>query len=238
MGGTLFPALTEATSAHVLHRWVAAVVGVVVVAVAVVAWRTQRDRPTLVRLAVGAAVLYAIQVVVGGLQVLTGLSGWSQTLHLGLGAIIFALYVGLAVTSFYAARTTPVGTGRGADAGLDDPVGEPGTKRTTRDSIRAYIALTKPRIIELCSSRPSRRWSSPRAGCPGIDWGDWGRLVGLDAGRRHARRGQRQRHQLLSRPRHRRAHDPDASAPPAGPPGRARARGRSSGSCSASCRSS
>ena len=27
MGGTLIPALTEATSAHVLHRWVAAVVG-------------------------------------------------------------------------------------------------------------------------------------------------------------------------------------------------------------------
>ncbi len=43
MGGTLFPALTEATSAHVLHRWVAAVVGLIVVAVAVVAWRTRRD---------------------------------------------------------------------------------------------------------------------------------------------------------------------------------------------------
>ena len=95
MGGTLVPPLTEATSAHVLHRWVAAVVAVLVAAVAVVAWRTQRDRPTLVRLALVAAALYAIQVVVGGLQVLTGLSGWSQTLHLGLGAVIFALFVGL-----------------------------------------------------------------------------------------------------------------------------------------------
>ena len=75
--------------------------------------------------------------MVGGLQVLTGLSGWSGTLHLGLGAIIFALYVGLAVTSFYVARTTPVGTGRGAAAGLDDPLAEPGANRTTRDSIRA-----------------------------------------------------------------------------------------------------
>ena len=39
------------------------------------AWRTQRERPTLVRLAVGAAVLFAIQVVIGGAQVLTRLAG-------------------------------------------------------------------------------------------------------------------------------------------------------------------
>ena len=46
------------------------------------------------RLAVGAAVLFAIQVVVGGLQVLTRLSAWTQTLHLALGAVIFAMLVG------------------------------------------------------------------------------------------------------------------------------------------------
>ena len=48
MGGTLFPDLTEATSAHVLHRWVAAVVGVIVAVLAIVAWRAQRERPTIV----------------------------------------------------------------------------------------------------------------------------------------------------------------------------------------------
>ena len=63
MGGSLVPAVTDVTAAHVLHRWVAAFVGLIVVALAVVAWRTQRDHPTLVRLAVGAAVLFAIQVV-------------------------------------------------------------------------------------------------------------------------------------------------------------------------------
>ena len=36
------PPLTELTSAHVLHRWVAIVVGVIVVGTALVAWRTQR----------------------------------------------------------------------------------------------------------------------------------------------------------------------------------------------------
>ena len=54
MNGSLVPAITDVTAAHALHRWVAAFVAVVVAALAVVAWRTQRDHPTLVRLSVGA----------------------------------------------------------------------------------------------------------------------------------------------------------------------------------------
>ena len=104
MSGSLTPALTDVTSAHVLHRWVAAIVGAIVAVVAIVAWRTQRARPTIVRLALGAAGLYALQVVVGGLQVLTRLSAWTQTLHLALGAVIFAMLVALALTSYYTAQ--------------------------------------------------------------------------------------------------------------------------------------
>ncbi len=70
MGGTLFPAVTDVTSAQVLHRYVAAVVGVIVLAIAIIARRTQRDHPALVRLAVWSAVLYGVQIVVGGLQIL------------------------------------------------------------------------------------------------------------------------------------------------------------------------
>src|SRR5687768_14130606 len=149
MGGTLIPELTEATSAHVLHRWIAAVVGLIVAALAIVAWRLRHDRPTIARLAVAAAVLYGIQVVVGGLQVLTGLSGWSQILHLGLGAVIFALLVGLTFISFYEAQTAAIGTNGGVGAGPDVTRVEEAAPHTTRDTIRAYIALTKPRIIEL-----------------------------------------------------------------------------------------
>ncbi len=179
MSGTLFPALTEATSAHVLHRWVAGVVAILVAVVAVIAWRTQRDRPTLVRLAIVAAVLYAIQVVVGGLQVTTRLSEWSQTLHLALGAVIFATFVGLAVTSFYAARTQLVGTGRETDTGSGEPATDAGsgTTRTTRDSIRAYVALTKPRIIELLLVTTVPAMVLATRWVPGIQWGHWGVLV-------------------------------------------------------------
>ena len=177
MGGTLVPALTDATSAHVLHRWVAAVVGLIVAVVAVVAWRARRDRPTLARVAVVAAGLYAIQVVVGGLQVLSGLSGWSQTLHLGLGAVIFALYVGLTVTSFYEARMAGVGTDRGAETGPEITGGDGRAALTTGDSIRAYIALTKPRIIELLLVTTVPAMVLATRWVPGVDWGDWGRLV-------------------------------------------------------------
>ena len=43
MNGCLIPPLTSSPPPHVLHRWVAVVVGAIVVALAIVAWRTQRD---------------------------------------------------------------------------------------------------------------------------------------------------------------------------------------------------
>jgi heme o synthase len=174
MGGTLVPALTELTSPHVLHRWVAVVVGAIVVAVAISAWRMRAERPTIARLAVGAAALFAVQVVVGGLQVLTRLSAWTQTLHLALGAVIFAMQVGLAVASFHAARTAGVRAGgSGTISGSTDQM--PRTApATTGDRIRAYIALTKPRIIELLLVTTVPAMVLATRWVPGIDWGDWG----------------------------------------------------------------
>jgi len=177
MNGSLVPPLTDLTSPHVIHRWVAVVVGLIVAAVALIAARTQRDQPTLVRLSIAAAVLFAIQVVVGGLQVLTQLSAWTQTLHLALGAVIFASLVGLAVTSYYAARVAALGTDRGTGTGLDNPDRARPTDavpQTTTDRIRAYIALTKPRIIELLLVTTVPAMVLATRWVPGIDWGDWG----------------------------------------------------------------
>jgi protoheme IX farnesyltransferase len=183
MGGTLFPPLADPMAAHVLHRWVAAVVGAIVVAIAVVAWRTQREHPTIVRLSVGAAILFAVQVVIGGLQVLTRLAEWTQTLHLALGAIIWAMLAGLTVTSYYTARAT-VPTGAGAGAGLPDSrtgVESGATAPSAADTIRAYVALTKPRIIELLlvTTVPAMVLATrdlPGA-AGGIDWFGWFGLV-------------------------------------------------------------
>ena len=193
MGGTLFPAITSVDSAQVLHRYVAAIVGVIVVGIGIYAWRTQRDHPATVRLALIAAILLPVEVVVGGLQVLTQLSGWTQTLHTAIGASIWSALVGLTVVAYYTARTTPALTGGlpGQGAGSDSGSGEPRPigatvsssvaittpPSSTRATIKAYVALTKPRIIELLLVTTVPAMVLATREVPGIQIGNWAWLV-------------------------------------------------------------
>jgi protoheme IX farnesyltransferase len=176
MNGTFLPTLTDGNSAHVLHRWVAVVVGLIVAAVLVAAWRTRpRTRP-IVRLALIAAILFPIQAAIGGLQILTGLSGWTQTLHLALGAVIWSLLVGLVAVSYLEARTAatveePDGAGVAGTPGEGTRDGA--TPHTRRDSVRAYIALTKPRIIELLLVTTVPAMVLATRQVPGIQLGHW-----------------------------------------------------------------
>jgi protoheme IX farnesyltransferase len=147
MNGGLLPPLNEATAPHAIHRWAAVAVGILLAAVTQVVWRERERRPTVTRLVVVAATLYVAQAAIGGLQVLTDLSVWSQVLHLALGAAIWALLVGAFLVSLYADRLEASvdahpSTGRRAD----DPAP---VAATPLDTLRAYVALTKPRIIEL-----------------------------------------------------------------------------------------
>ena len=163
-------------AAHALHRLVAAVVGVIVVTTAWVAWRRAGDgrwgavaaRPTLLALTGTAAALYAIQVVVGAVQIWTTLAPWAVALHLALGAAIWALLVAAVTYSYCEARTVirepaPGGAPTASDRAAQDPsTGEspPDSEAAVHtagaphavsamDKVRAYVALTKPRIIEL-----------------------------------------------------------------------------------------
>ncbi len=172
MGGSLVPPLTEASSAQVLHRWVAGVVGLIVLCVGVVAWRDRRAHPGLARLAGTAAALFVVQMIIGGLQVMTQLSGWSQTLHLAIAAIIWCLLVGLATASYYTARTSL----QPGDEGLAAGTRTPGAS-TRGGTIRAYIALTKPRIIELLLVTTVPAMVLATRFVPGVDWAEWGWLV-------------------------------------------------------------
>jgi protoheme IX farnesyltransferase len=172
MNGTLLPTLTDANSAHVLHRWVAIVVGLIVAAVFVAAWRIRpRTRP-IIRLAAVAAVLFPIEAIVGGLQILTGLSGWTQTLHLALGAVIWSLLVALVAVSYLEARTAAT-VGETDASGTRDGV----ESRTRGDSVRAYIALTKPRIIELLLVTTVPAMVLATRQVPGIQLGHWAWLT-------------------------------------------------------------
>jgi heme o synthase len=183
MNGSILPPLTDANTAHVLHRWVAVVVGVIVWLAALAAWRTQRSRPVLVRLAVSAAALFTIQAIVGGLQVLTGLAEWTQTLHLALGAVIWALLMALVSISYFQARTVPM---TGPTGGARRPEGDPGGPgelgtatgaRSTGDRVRAYIALTKPRIIELLLITTIPAMVLATRDLPGMHLAEWARLA-------------------------------------------------------------
>ncbi|MEO5939956.1 MAG: COX15/CtaA family protein, partial [Candidatus Limnocylindrales bacterium] len=175
MNGALFPTLTDANSAHVLHRWIAVIVGVIVAVVLVAAWRMRPRNPRIARLAVLAAAIFPIQAIVGGLQILTGLSGWTQTLHLALGALIWALLVGLVCVSYLesrsAVRQPAAGSGTPADGARTDETAA--GARTRGDTVRAYIALTKPRIIELLLVTTVPAMVLATREVPGIQVGHW-----------------------------------------------------------------
>jgi protoheme IX farnesyltransferase len=181
MNGSLLPPLSDGNAAHVLHRWVAIVVGLIVAAVTLAAWRTQRSNRAILRLTLIAAVLFPIQAVIGGAQVLTNLAGWTQTLHVALGALIWAAMAGLVATSYYAARTAPAhGDPTGATGATGGRIGEEGETeglRTRSDTVRAYIALTKPRIIELLLVTTVPAMVLATREVPGIQLGHWAWLT-------------------------------------------------------------
>ena len=121
------------------HRALAMVVGALVLAIWVVARRTQRAHPTVTRLAGSAAGLVAVQIGLGLANVANRLSALTVVPHLAVGALLWATMVALVL---HADRFcgTPA---------RDPAEPEPAPARTAGQSARAYFLLTKPRIIEL-----------------------------------------------------------------------------------------
>jgi heme A synthase len=81
------------------HRGLAAVTGVLILATALEAWRSDRGTPLARRAAAGAAVLLPIQVVLGGLTVTESLEPVIVTAHLGTAVLVFAGLVTTAVAA-------------------------------------------------------------------------------------------------------------------------------------------
>ena len=162
-----------------LHRYVAGIVALIVWATAIGAWRTQKARPWIVRVALWMGALFTVQVAIGALLVFTALAPWARTLHVVVGAVVWALSVALAVASYYEARTAgatiPAGEGPGTSDGGDGS----GTlrKHSTGDTVRAYIALTKPRIIELLLVTTIPAMVLATRNLPGMNAPEWFRLA-------------------------------------------------------------
>ena len=111
MGGAIIPPFGEMPPAaqllavtNALHRYVAVIVGVLLAATWLAAWRGQRTNRALFGLVTVAAVLYPLQAVVGAFQVWTQLAPWTQTLHVALATFIWVAAVAAVFVSYYSAR--------------------------------------------------------------------------------------------------------------------------------------
>ena len=142
MNGRLVPALGGAATAMFAHRFLAAGVFLLVLWVAIRA-RTMETRPKdLVVLSTLALCLFLGQIVSGALNVWSRLRPWAVVLHVALSVLIWATLVALATVSrVHATLGHPA----------VDPDGDtmPGAGGSLRDTITAYVRLTKPRIIVL-----------------------------------------------------------------------------------------
>ena len=112
MDGRVIPNLAvEAKAIHFLHRALAAIVGVIVFVVAMDILKRGAEFPAARRFAHAAAGLFALEVVIGALNVWTRLNAGAVTAHLAIGAAIWGTLVAASfVTSPAVARSerTPV----------------------------------------------------------------------------------------------------------------------------------
>jgi protoheme IX farnesyltransferase len=143
MNGRLIPAMGGAATAMFLHRILAAGVFLVVFWVAIRA-RTMASRSAdLVALSTLALSLFIGQVLSGALNVWSRLRPWAIVLHVALSVVIWATLIALATIS--RRPGVRVGTAQEPDAdGTPKPA-----DGSIRDTITAYVRLTKPRIILL-----------------------------------------------------------------------------------------
>ena len=88
--GQWFPPLDLPTMIEIGHRWAAALVSVVVLALAVVAWVRHRREPALLYPATLAFVLLVVQVLLGAVTVKLALPPWVIITHLANAMVLLA----------------------------------------------------------------------------------------------------------------------------------------------------
>ncbi len=140
MNGTLVPIITiDEQVVQLAHRALAVIVAVLVI------WSWLQVRRSITapgprRLAALGASLVAVQLLLGAANVWSRLSALFVVPHLAVGAALWATTVLL----YLAIRRLPAAeASRAGSAPAEAPSSSAGS------SVRAYIALTKPRIIEL-----------------------------------------------------------------------------------------
>jgi len=122
-GGLLFPA-TGAPAIHMLHRYLAVAVGILIVYAAIAAWRRRREIPGAGAAAAWTLGLFVLQVIVGAANPLTGFNVIPLAAHPGVASALWCATVALAIIAW----RPPVGA---------------------RETLRDVVSLTKPAIMSL-----------------------------------------------------------------------------------------
>jgi heme A synthase len=91
--GNVLPGLDVNTIIEYSHRTVAGIVGLMMIALAVMAWRRQRGNRALVRASIAAALLVVAQGLLGAATVENDLDETLVAAHLGLAMALFALTI-------------------------------------------------------------------------------------------------------------------------------------------------
>ena len=107
-----------------LHRYVAAGVGIVVVLACIEAWRHRREAPGLGPLGIATGVVFVTQVAIGAANPLTQFSPWAVGAHPAAASLLWCSVVALAAVAWRPAARQGV-------------------------LVRDLIALTKPAIMSL-----------------------------------------------------------------------------------------
>jgi protoheme IX farnesyltransferase len=139
MNGSLLPEISiEAQAIQFAHRALAVAVLLLVLWMA---WAVRRATPDPLarRLANAAVILILVQLVLGAANVWSRLSALFVVPHLAVGAALFAVTVWLLL----------VGLRLPAQRRTVETAPAEGASHARTDTLRAYVALTKPRIIEL-----------------------------------------------------------------------------------------
>lgn len=106
--GQLIPPFELATLIEYTHRLSASVLGVLVLATAVMAWVYYRDNRWVLRSTITGLVLVVIAAALGGATVLTELTWWVRLFHLGIAEGVVASMVIACVAGWRLARQQSV----------------------------------------------------------------------------------------------------------------------------------
>jgi len=173
MNGKLVPALGGAATTMFLHRVLAFGTFLLVIWTAIRARTSNARDRDLVRLSTLAMILFVAQILSGAANVWTRLRPWAVVLHVAFSVLIWSTLVALAALArVRGGGRMPLSESAGDEGALDA-----GGGGDLRETIRAYVRLTKPRIVVLLLITTVPAMVLARGGLPAL-WLILATLVG------------------------------------------------------------